>query len=89
MRNLILKKNLYSTSEVAELLGISRQAVSQKIKSGEIKAQKIGRNYVVAPQDLPHYLVAELSEEKKEMILKVVERALKEYGETFRLLSKE
>lgn len=82
-------KKLYSTKEVAELLGISRQAISQKIKNGELKAEKIGRNYVILAQDLPHYLVAELSEEKKEMIRSIVERALKEYGETFRLLSKE
>ncbi len=42
-----VKKEYLSTSELAKLLGVSRIAVFKKIKSGKIKAFKIGRNYVV------------------------------------------
>ena len=38
-----LKKYL-STTEVAKLLEVSRVTVFNRIKSGEIKAEKIGRN---------------------------------------------
>ena len=41
-----------STSELADILGISRIAVFKKIKSGQIKAQKVGRNYVIDRKDL-------------------------------------
>ena len=39
-----MEKEYLSTSEVAKILGISRIAVFKKIKSGEIKAEKKGRN---------------------------------------------
>ena len=38
---------MYSTQEVAEKLGISRRTVQGLIKEGKIKAQKIGRDWVI------------------------------------------
>lgn len=35
------------TTEAAELLGITRQAVLKRIRSGTLAARKVGRNYVV------------------------------------------
>ena len=54
--------NFYTTSALAKLLGISRVAVFKKIKSGRIKAQKIGRNFVIFKQDIGELetLVSEL-----------------------------
>jgi len=40
-------KEFYTTKELAELLGISRVAVFNRIKKGDIKAQKMGRNFVI------------------------------------------
>lgn len=37
--------------EVAELKGVTRQAVWQAIKDGRLKAEKIGRDYIVHPDD--------------------------------------
>lgn len=45
-----------STTQVAKLLGISSVAVFKRIKSGRIKAQKIGRSYAVQPQHLAEFL---------------------------------
>lgn len=45
-------KDFYTTAELAEILGISRVAVFKKIKSGAIKAQKIGRNFVIFKKDI-------------------------------------
>jgi len=82
-------KQFYSTNEVAKLLGISRIAVFKKIKSGEIKAQKIGRNYVIAKEDLPQILGQVLKPQEKEIINEAVAKTVREYGQTLKLLGKE
>ena len=45
-------KKFYTTTELAEILGISRVAVFKRIKNGSIKAQKIGRNFVIYKKDI-------------------------------------
>ena len=45
-------KEFYTTIELAKLLGISRVAVFNRIKKGEIKAQKMGRNFVIFKKDM-------------------------------------
>ncbi|QQG46420.1 MAG: helix-turn-helix domain-containing protein [Candidatus Niyogibacteria bacterium] len=82
-------KKTFSTVEVAKTLGVSRQAVLKKIMSGEIKAKKIGKNYVVGRKDLPVEAGGELTASKKELIDKAIRKTVKEYGETLRLLGKE
>jgi len=84
-----MEKQLLSTIELAKILGISRIAVFKKIKSGEIKAQKAGRNFVISRSDLAKILGNTLSEEKKRDIEKSVKKTIKEYGETLKLLGKE
>ncbi|GEM_PF-1522132 len=46
------EKEFVSTGELAEILGISRIAVFKRIKRGEIKAVKVGRNFVIKKSDL-------------------------------------
>lgn len=84
-----MSKEFLSTIEVAKLLGISRVAVFKKIKSGEIKAQKIGRNFIIAKKDLPFLLGKELSESEKRGINETVSLVVSEYSETLKLLGKE
>jgi excisionase family DNA binding protein len=81
------KKDYLTTSELAKLFGISRVAVFKKIKKGEIKAVKIGRNYIIEKKDLGQS--TDLSEPQKRDIRKTVEKTITEYGETLRLLGKE
>ena len=45
-------KEFYTTKELAQLLGISRVAVFNRIKKGDIKAQKMGRNFVIFKKDI-------------------------------------
>ena len=87
--NQLSKKQHYSTQEVAGLLGISRVAVFKQIKSGKIKATKIGRNYIIAKKDLPAALTAVLSSAEKHNIEKLVRRVVRDYGLTLKLLGKE
>lgn len=82
-------KEFLSTAELAKLLGVSRVTIFKKIKTGEIKAQKIGRNFVIAYKDLPKALGTVVTNEQKEAISRAVKKAVKQYGETFRLLGQE
>lgn len=78
-----------STAEAAELLGISRVTIFNKIQSGEIKATKVGRNYVIRRTDLPGFSDGELTDEQKRQIETAVKRTVAEYGETLNLLGNE
>ena len=82
-------KEFLSTAELAKLLGISRVAVFKKIKRGEIKAMKVGRNFIIPKSILGEVLGSVLSPENKLEIDKAVSRTASEYGETLRLLGKE
>lgn len=84
--NIDIMKEYISTTEAAKKLGISRVAVFQKIKEGEIKAQKIGRNYAISPDEITSYQGYELSDSGKRIIDKAVDKTVKEYGETLRKL---
>lgn len=75
-----------STAELAKILGISRIAVFKKIKSGKIKAVKIGRNFVIDKKDLGNILGSELNKKNKEEIEKAVKKTIEEYGETLKML---
>jgi excisionase family DNA binding protein len=82
-------KKFISTQELAKILGISRIAVFKRIKSGQIKAQKIGRNFAIETGNLGDVLQGVLTDKNKKEINKSVEKTIKEYGETLRLLGKE
>ncbi len=82
-------KNLISTTELAALLGISRVAVFQKIKKGDIPAKKVGRNFVIDKKDVAHLIDKKPSDKEKEEIRKAVKKTVSQYGETLKLLAKE
>ncbi|PIV31878.1 hypothetical protein COS33_00815 [Candidatus Wolfebacteria bacterium CG02_land_8_20_14_3_00_37_12] len=87
------KKLYISVAELAKMLGVSRVAVFNRIKKGQIPAEKIGRSYAISMEDVNDLMQGisprVLNEKKKDEIKKAVERAVKEYGETLRLLGKE
>jgi len=80
-------KRFFSTTELAKILGISRIAVYKKIKKGEIKAVKAGRNFIIDKKDLDGILNKELTKKDKQEIEKAVRKVVKEYSETLRLLA--
>lgn len=84
-----MNKKYLTTLELANLLGISRVAVFKKIKSGRIRAKKIGRNFFIEKNELGGILDESLTERKKFEISNAVEKIVKEYGETLKLLGKE
>ena len=92
MENKVRAKYI-SVIELAKILGISRVAVFNRIKRGQIPAEKIGRSYAISMEDVNEIIQGTnskiLTEEQKEIIKKAVEKTVKEYGETLRLLGKE
>ena len=46
------EKEFYTTSELAGLLKISRISVFKRVRRGAIKAQKMGRNYIIFKKDI-------------------------------------
>lgn len=84
-----MNKEFLSTTELAEILGISRVAVFKKIKNGTIKAEKIGRNFVIRKKDIGDIIGKELKKEDKKQIDIAVEKTIKEYGKTLEMLGKE
>lgn len=81
-------KGLISTVEAAKLMGISRVSVFRKIKKGEIKATKIGRNYVVDKRSLGD-IYQDLTEEQRRKVVEGVKKAVEDYGEALKRLGTE
>lgn len=77
-----------TTPELAKMLGVSRIAVYKRIKSGKIKALRIGRNFVIDKKDLGDILGKELKQSEKLEIEKAVEKTVADYGETLKMLGK-
>ena len=80
-------KQYISTTEAARILGISRVAVFRKVKNGQIKAQKIGRNFVIEKNQIVQDKNAPLTKKERAIIDQAVEKTVKEYGETLKLLA--
>ncbi len=85
-----MKNDKYLTiQELANILGITRIAVYKKVKKGQIKAQKIGRNFAIPKRYIAHILGKTLNAKDKHQIEKAVKKTVKEYGETLKLLGRE
>ena len=75
--------------ELAKIMGVSRVTIFKKVKKGQIKAKKIGRNYAVPRESLKEILGKSLSEDSKKEIDRAVKRIVKEYGRTLKLLGRD
>ena len=82
-------KKFFTVSELANALGISRVAVFKKIKNGQIKAEKIGRDYIIFKKDLNGIVCDELTNKLKKEIEKGVTKVVEEYGDVLKKLGKE
>ena len=85
-----MKKGEYvSIPELARILGLSRVAVYKKVKKGQIKAVKIGRNYAIPKKYIMNILGKALNRQDKRLIDDAVKKTVKEYGEVLRLLGSD
>jgi excisionase family DNA binding protein len=83
------KGEYISIAEFAKILGMSRIAVYQKIKKGQIKAIRIGRSYAIPIRYVTDITGKTLSEKEREIIDKAVKKTFQEYGELLKLLGRE
>lgn len=81
------KSKFLTVQEVANLMGISRVHVWRKIQSGEIKAEKVGRAYIIKEADLPG-IYRRLRQSEEKAVDRAFKRTMKEYGEVIRKLGK-
>jgi excisionase family DNA binding protein len=83
-----MKKEYLTTTQAAEILGISRMHMLRKVKSGEIKAVKIGRNFLIDKGELSPIFKHATAQELK-TIDQGVEKVVREYGDVLKKLGKE
>lgn len=89
-----MKKDQYvSIPQLAKLLGISRVAVYKKVKKGEIKAIRVGKNFAISRTEVNRLAglpsPGSLSENEKKQIDKVIKKTIKEYGDVLKKLGSE
>lgn len=85
------KKNgdFLSVMELANILGISRVAVFRRIKKGEIRAEKAGRNYIIYKKDIADLLGSELTDKLRGEISQAVEKVIHDYGDVLKRLGND
>ena len=84
-----MEKKYFSTVEVAKILGISREAVLKRIKTGKLRSERLGRNFMIPKTEIDSLTDGILDEQKKKMIRDAVKKIVSEYGEALKLLGKE
>lgn len=57
-------REFFSVREVASLLKISRSAVLYKIKTGKLKAKRVGKIYIITEEDFGDFLKTHRSKKK-------------------------
>jgi excisionase family DNA binding protein len=75
--------------ELAKLLGVSRIAIYNRAKKGQIPAIKIGRTYVITDQTIANILGKEVTRTGKKRIDAAVRKTVREYGQVLKQLGKE
>ena len=83
------KEKYISIPELARLLGVSRIAVYNRVKKGQIPAIKIGKTYAIKDRTVADILGKKVTERDKKRIDAAVERTVREYGEALKRLGKE
>jgi excisionase family DNA binding protein len=75
--------------ELAKLLGVSRIAIYNRVKKGQIPAAKIGRTYVITDQTIADILGKQVTGRGKKRIDAAIHKTVQEYGEVLKQLAKE
>ena len=85
-----MKKEKYLTiPQLAKIMGVTRIAIYKKVKKGEIKSIRIGRNFAIPIKEAENISGKTLSEEDKKIIDKAVNKTISEYGDVLKKLGRE
>ena len=83
-----MKDRYLSTVEAAKVMGISRVAVLKQIKNGRLRAERVGRNYIIDRNDLAG-IFKHITPGEKKRVSAAVKRVVKQYGPALKKLGKE
>ena len=83
------EREFISIQELAGILGLSRIAVYKKVKSGKIKAIRIGRSFAIPQKYVANILGKSLAEADKKEIDEAVRKTVKEYGDVLKRLGRD
>jgi excisionase family DNA binding protein len=76
--------------QLAKALGVSRITVYNRVKSGKIRARKVGRNFIVPGRTVERLLGrGRITPAREQWITAIVRKAVEQYGEVFKALSHE
>lgn len=78
-----------TVKQLADILDISRIAVFNKIKKGQLVAKKVGKTYLIPKDQLVGIINNDLSEDEKIKIKNGVSKVIRDYGDTLKMLGKE
>ena len=84
-----MKAELVTIPQLAKQLGVSRIAVYNRVKKGQIPAVRVGRNYAIRQRDVRRLLSAELTQADRRRIDEAVDAVVAQYGEVLECLSRE
>lgn len=87
-RKVVMRDKYLSTIEAAKIMGISRVAVLKQIKSGKLRAERVGRNYIIDRADLAGIFKGITPSEKRK-VSNAMKKVVKEYGPALKRLGKE
>jgi excisionase family DNA binding protein len=83
-----MKERYLSTIEAAKVMGISRVAVLKQIKTGKLRAEQVGRNYIIDRNDLAG-IFRHITPGQKRKVSSAVKKVVKQYGPALKRLGKE
>lgn len=85
-----MEKSWYSVEEVAELLGVSKQTIRDKLSTKEIKGSKVGREWRILKDEV-NSILGISSIDEKDRYIKELENKIKYLtlqNETFKDIAK-
>ena len=85
----MVREKYITIPELAKLLGVSRIAIYNRVKKGQIPAAKIGRTYVITDKTIAEILGKEVTSKGKKRIDAAVRRTVREYGPVLKQLAQE
>lgn len=62
-------KEFFSVQEVSKLLNVSHSAVLYHIRSGKLKAQQVGKIYIISKEDFGDFLKRHRESKKKQKVV--------------------
>ena len=81
--------NYLTTKDLARQLGVSRITVFNRIKKGQIPAERIGRSYAIKEDVAERLIRIHNAPMDEAWIDRGVERVVAQYGDVLKWLSKE